>query len=77
MKLQINDSGSWRNVVTVDKRREYDLKLAAGNIGLMAHMAGSRLTMRLVDDFETVVAHWTADRDWAPMQRPAVVGAAS
>jgi hypothetical protein len=69
MKLQVNASGAWKNVVRFERKQLKEVKLAAGNLGLCAYLAQSEVGLRIVDDADAVELSFTATQGWKPPQR--------
>ncbi len=64
MKLQINDSGAWRNVVTFLEAEATTVKRGAAAIGEGVAMHGAHVGFRLVDDEGKVAEHWNYTDGW-------------
>ena len=64
MKLQIKDSGAWRNVLSFDGAHQTDVEVAGS--ALMQAAACRKTTLRIVDGI-TVVAYCEAPTwSWRP-----------
>lgn len=60
MKLQLNQSGAWRNVAEFPLDREADVRAAAVALAL----AAGHCSLRIVDPSGTVAASWTSREGW-------------
>lgn len=64
MKLQVNDSGAWKNVAQFDINDQAVVEKSACAIGHANALAGGRITFRLVDAKDQVVAYWNDAERW-------------
>lgn len=64
MKLQINNSGAWRNAITFWVADVELLKQAAETLGELACSAGDSVKLRIRDGQEVVVLHWSLGEGW-------------
>lgn len=67
-KLQINQSGAWRDVLRfdIDLVDVEALQFAAANLVLLADPNGNTsLRIATADTFQTALIRWTAKRGWA------------
>lgn len=66
MKLQLNNSGSWKTVCDFFVEHLELAKEAGGAIGMLdAHGGGGgRLTLRIIDAREKVIWRWDYQRLW-------------
>jgi hypothetical protein len=74
MKLQVNDTGAWKNVV---KFGSEDLDLVKTNAGLLGEAAQgveAHVKFRVVDDFDKVCFYWEPARGWFKSLRNAGLG---
>jgi hypothetical protein len=59
-RLQINESGAWRNVVSYPAEKETEVKAAVGFLGRVVDA-----TFRLVDvDRRMILAYWDHSNGW-------------
>jgi hypothetical protein len=64
MKLQVNNSGAWKNVVTFDINDIEAIRRAATTLGTAASFAGSPVSWRIVDALDEVAQYWDIDKLW-------------
>lgn len=55
MRLQVNNSGAWKNVMTFGIEDLEHVKLAAADLGYIAAKAEATVTWRIVDATDTAV----------------------
>lgn len=60
-RLQINLSGSWRNVLSFDGRHQAAVKLHAGQL---ADLAMGPPKLRILGAADTVLLYWDHKRGW-------------
>ncbi|SDO77566.1 hypothetical protein SAMN05216303_102324 [Rhodoferax sp. OV413] len=65
VKLQVNDSGSWRNVIRFDAADDAQcvaITEAAATLGRAASRATFRIAMD--DALQLPLLHWTREKGW-------------
>lgn len=58
MKLQVNNSGAWKNVMTFQIEHMEHVKTAAAELAQCAALADSSVDFRILDGTERVVLHY-------------------
>jgi hypothetical protein len=77
MKLQVNNSGAWKNVMTFGVEHVEYVKEAGAQLARAAAAADSAIGLRIVDSQNTVVLHtdeqqrwrvprWAINYEWVP-----------
>lgn len=77
MKLQVNNSGAWKNVMTFGVEHVEHVKLAAMDLAQISSAADAAVTFRILDSVNTVVLHtddsqrwrvprWAVKYEWVP-----------
>ncbi len=64
MKLQVNNSGAWKNVCTFGVEHVEYVKAAAIELSWAAAKADSAIGLRILDSMNTVVLHTDAEGLW-------------
>lgn len=69
MKLQINTSGAWRDVISYDRRDDSAIRHFSAVLSQFAEPKPGKL--RLLSETSEVSAYWTPDHGWyAPGNQP-------
>lgn len=68
MKLQVNNSGAWKTVMTFGIEHIEHVKIAAAELAQCAALAESRVNWRILDGTDSVVLHYNQT---GRMTRPA------
>lgn len=65
VKLQVNDSGSWRNVIRFDAANDQVAAQVMEAAAMLGH-ACERTTFRIAidDSLSTVLMHWSREKCW-------------
>lgn len=75
MKLQVNNSGAWKNVLVFNVADMDMVQTAVNVLGVAAAEADYKVSWRIVDARDLVTHHWTADADadtqWKPTRHAA------
>ena len=73
LKLQVNTSGAWRNVIEFDRGDDLACAAVLTAAPLLAAAAGPGATLRIcsADGLQTVQSHWAVGQGW----RGALAGA--
>lgn len=71
MKLQVNNSGAWKNVLVFGIEDIEVVQAAVNTLGACAANAEYKVTFRIVDAREAVTHHWTTDAQWKPTRHAA------
>lgn len=77
MKLQVNNSGAWKNVLTFGVEHVEHVKLATLDLAQISAATGDGAAFRIVDSMNTVVLHtddsqrwrvprWAVNYEWVP-----------
>jgi hypothetical protein len=66
LRLQINTSGAWRNVIEFDRGDDLVCAAVLTAAPLLARASLFRTTLRIcsVDGLQTVHGHWTLENGW-------------
>ena len=64
MKLQINTSGAWKQVITFSIEDTELVKQAAETLGEASASAGVDTSLRILDGQETAVLTWSLAKGW-------------
>lgn len=64
MKLQVNNSGAWKQIADLPADAVEQVKRAAQRIGQAAALVNGRVVFRLVDDDGEVALYWDIQRGW-------------
>lgn len=67
MKLQINNSGAWKNVIEFDEAEIDEVKSLAESLGELDDQssdAGSRCKWRVLGDGDALLWHWGIKEGW-------------
>jgi len=66
LKLQVNTSGAWRNVIDFPRQDDMACAQVLTAAPLLAAAAGSRTTLRIVstDALPVVFSHWEEGKGW-------------
>jgi hypothetical protein len=73
MKLQVNNSGAWKNVINFDADQLATVQGLAQRLGQLAFTAhrSQGVSFRVADEHDSVLAHWTPQGGWLPHRRAA------
>ena len=71
MKLQVNNSGAWKNVLVFMVEDLDAVQAAVNTLAGCAANAESRVSWRIVDARELATHHRSADQDWQPTHHAA------
>lgn len=69
MRLQVNQRGSWGNCVRFDANRETFMAVGEAAVTL-ANAVGGRISFRIIDDADEVVAYLDAPGEEWRTRRP-------
>lgn len=64
MKLQVNNSGAWKNVITFSVERVDQVKEHVAALALIGEEAEYSTSWRILDGQDRVVLHWSAPKGW-------------
>jgi len=77
MKLQVKNSGAWKNVMTFGVEHVEHVKIASSELAKVAAAAESEIGLRILDSMGKVVLHtddqqrwrvprWSVKYEWVP-----------
>lgn len=64
VKLQINTTGAWRNVIDFDAYKPRQSSAAMKHGAALAGIAGGTCRVVLADGTQAALAHWTPEAGW-------------
>lgn len=70
MKLQLNNSGAWKNVITFAATDEQAVRDLAERLGKIGFKVASSVKWAIVNDHDEVCAVWTGVNGWKPWRSP-------
>lgn len=71
MKLQINNSGSWKHLLDFDAKDQTEVMHLVSRLAEVEAFATRASKWRLVDDYEAVAFYRDGDRGWYEPHRRA------